>query len=117
MLKVLGGPPRPGGPSSFSTVPFAPTTLSNKLHYPLLRPPARRAKHKRKSSIQTRSAPTRWLGAQSPRLSIAADRGERVKTVLNGARRTLGVAPRKLAAATSEKTISARDIPERMRSL
>jgi hypothetical protein len=30
---------------------------------------------------------------------------ERVKSVLNGARRTLGVAPRKLAAATSEKTI------------
>ena len=30
---------------------------------------------------------------------------ERVKAVLNGARRTLGVAPRKLAAATSEKTI------------
>jgi hypothetical protein len=28
---------------------------------------------------------------------------ERVKAVLNGARRTLGVAPRKLAAATSEK--------------
>jgi site-specific recombinase XerD len=30
---------------------------------------------------------------------------ERVKAVLNGARRTLGVAARKLAAATSEKTI------------
>lgn len=30
---------------------------------------------------------------------------ERVKAVLNGARRTLGVAPRELAAATSEKTI------------
>jgi site-specific recombinase XerD len=30
---------------------------------------------------------------------------ERVKAVLSGARRTLGVAPRKLAAATSEKTI------------
>jgi site-specific recombinase XerD len=30
---------------------------------------------------------------------------ERVKAVLNGARRTIGVAPRKLAAATSEKTI------------
>ena len=30
---------------------------------------------------------------------------ERVKAVLNGARRTLGVAPRRLAAATSEKTI------------
>jgi integrase len=30
---------------------------------------------------------------------------ERVKSVLNGARRTLGVAPRKLAAATSEKAI------------
>jgi integrase len=29
----------------------------------------------------------------------------RVKAVLNGARRTLGVAPRKLAVATSEKTI------------
>jgi site-specific recombinase XerD len=30
---------------------------------------------------------------------------ERVKSVIRGARRTLGVAPRKLAAATSEKTI------------
>jgi site-specific recombinase XerD len=30
---------------------------------------------------------------------------ERVKAVLNGTRRTLGVAPRKLAAATSEKAI------------
>jgi site-specific recombinase XerD len=30
---------------------------------------------------------------------------ERVKSALNGARRTLGVAPRKLAASTSEKTI------------
>jgi integrase len=30
---------------------------------------------------------------------------ERVKAVIRGARRTLGVAPRKLAAATSEKTI------------
>jgi hypothetical protein len=30
---------------------------------------------------------------------------ERVKAVLNGARRSIGVAPRKLAAATSEKTI------------
>src|SRR5262249_11273619 len=30
---------------------------------------------------------------------------ERVKAVMHGARRTLGVAPRKLAAATSEKVI------------
>src|SRR5215470_9482210 len=32
--EMLEGPPRPGSPSSFSRVPFAPATLSNKLRYP-----------------------------------------------------------------------------------
>jgi site-specific recombinase XerD len=55
------------------------------------------------STLGRRLAAIKYRHKAAGEDSPADDEG--VKAVLNGARRTLGVAPRKLAAATSEKTI------------